>query len=210
VEALLIHNRGSKYKKYKLSALIISAIAAATLIGVLLPSCHSMIPLAPDSERFAPTLVAPIQQKLPGVGTSVGDIAPDFKLTDLHGKVVHLSDCRGKPVLLNFWTYCDACKEEMPYIQSAYNNIDKTASGSVVLSVNVTQDPDQVQQFIEYYGLTFDILLDRWGTIASEYYVRQIPTTFFIDKNGVIQDVQAGKFNNSSMLIQKLAELAAR
>jgi peroxiredoxin len=66
-----------------------------------------------------------------------------------------------------------------------------------------------VQQFVQYYGFTFDILLDRWGTIASEYYIRQIPTTYFIDKNGIIQDIQAGQFSGSDVFKKKLTELAS-
>lgn len=188
---------------------MVRTLTACAVCGVLLSSCHQMVPLAPSAAQFAPTLATPLHPKLPGVGTSVGDLAPDFQLPDINGQMAHLSDYRGKPVLLNFWTYCAACKEEMPIIQHVYSNIEITAPGTIILGVNVTQEPDQVQQFVQYYGLTFDILLDRWGTIASEYYIRQIPTTYFIDKNGIIQDIQAGQFSGSDVIKKKLTELAS-
>jgi peroxiredoxin len=185
--------------------------AAGVICAVsLLSSCHQMVPLAPDSDEYAPTLAPPVAERLPGVGTSVGSLAPDFMLNDLNGNTVKLSDYRGKMVMLNFWTYCDACKEEMPYIQSIVNVPGGLPANTVVLAVNVTQDPGQVQQFVSYYGLTFNIVLDRWGTIASEYYIHQIPTTLFIDKNGVIQDIQSGKFSSPDAIKKKLVFLASR
>jgi peroxiredoxin len=195
--------------KHRQTYRMVRTLMACVLCGVLLSSCHQMVPLAPAAVQFAPTLAAPLQPKLPGVGTSVGDIAPDFQLPGINGQMARLSDYRGKPVLLNFWTYCAACKEEMPIIQSVYSNIEITAPGSIILGVNVTQESDQVQQFVQHYGLTFDILLDRWGTVASEYYIRQIPTTYFIDKNGIIQDIQAGQFSGPAVIQKKLAELAS-
>ncbi len=169
-----------------------------------------MVPLEPDYSGYAPTLAPPLTQRLPDVGTSVGCLAPDFKLVNLNGREVRLSDYRGEPVILNFWTYCSACKEELPYIQSAYDNRGSLAPGLVVLAVNVTQQPDQVEQFVSYYGYTFEFLLDTWATVASDYYIHEIPTTFFIDKNGIIQDIQVGAFSGPAVIGQKIIALANR
>ena len=124
---------------------------------------------------YAPTLAPPLNRQTPGVGTSVGYLAPDFKLINLKGQEVRLSDYRGKPVMLNFWTYCDICKEELPYIQSVYDNRGSLIPDLVILAVNVSQPADQVEEFVSYYGYTFDFLVDTWATVASDYYIHEIP-----------------------------------
>jgi peroxiredoxin len=179
-------------------------------LAVLLGGCCTVIPTAPDYSAYAPTLAPPVTQCEPNVGTSVGCLAPDFKLTGLSGLETSLSDYRGRPVLLNFWTYCSACKEELPYIQTVYDGRETSAPDLVVLAVNVTQPPEQVEEFVSYYGYTFDFLLDTWATVASDYYVHEIPTTFFIDKNGIIADVFVGEFSGPVMIAQKVTALASR
>lgn len=180
------------------------------LLGLLVGGCHQMVPLAPDYTGYAPILASPLTKRAPGVGTSVGCIAPDFKLVDLSGQDIKLSDYRGNPVVLNFWTYCAACKEELPYIQIAYDERESLAPGLLVFAINVTQQRDQVEEFIRNYGYTFEILMDTWATVASDYYIHQIPTTFFLDKNGIIQDVQVGEFSGPAAIKQKIKLLARR
>jgi peroxiredoxin len=183
-------------------------IMAASL--VLPTGCHSHIPVTGDDAGYAPVLAPPLRQQVPGVGTSVGYLAPDFKLVNVKGEEVRLSDSRGKPVLLNFWTYCDICKEELPYIQSVYDNRGSMFPDLVVLAVNVSQPADQVEEFVSYYGYTFEFLVDTWATVASDYYIHEIPTTFFIDRNGVIQDIQVGLMKGPEIINQRLAALAGR
>jgi peroxiredoxin len=185
---------------------LFALVASAALAG----GCHQMVPLAPEPAEYAPTLSPPLTPQPPGIGTSVGWMAPDFKLVNLIGREIKLSDYRGKPVMLNFWTYCDACKEELPYIQSVYDSRELLAPNLVVLAVNVTQQPDQVKEFITYYGFTFEFLLDTWATVASDYYVHKIPTTLFIDRHGVIQDIQVGAFNGPAVINEKIANLVNR
>jgi peroxiredoxin len=184
------------------------AFLALVSLGIGMIQLHQMAPLNPDSSAYAPLLAPPVIQNLPGVGTSVGCLAPDFTLPDLNGQQVSLSDYRGQLVILNFWTYCNFCKEELPYIQTAYDNCGSIAPDLVVLEVSVNEQLEQVQQFISYYGYTFKFLLDPWGTVSSVYYLDKIPTTFFINKNGIIEDVQVGAFSGSVVVMQKITELA--
>ena len=172
--------------------------------------CHNMIPLPEKGIGVAPTLAPPINRVRPGIGTSIGYQAPDFSLVDLNGNRVSLSDFRGRSVLLNFWTYCDICKEELPYIQQVYENRASLLPDLVVLAVNVSQRADQVQEFVSYYGFTFEFLIDTWATVASDYYIHDIPTSFFIDRNGIIQDVHIGLLKSPDIIQQKLLSLYAR
>jgi peroxiredoxin len=177
---------------------------------VLVMGCHSHLPLTEDEAGYAPTLVPPLTMTTPGVGTSVGYLAPDFKLNDLEGREVRLNDQRGRPVMLNFWTYCDICKEELPYIQSVYEERGSLLPDLVVLAVNVSQPAEQVEEFVRYNGFTFTFLVDTWATVASDYYIKEIPTTFFIDRNGVIQDVHVGLLRGPEAIRQKLIGLGNR
>ena len=122
-----------------------------------------------------------------------GFLAPTFTLETLEGKSVTLSDLRGKMVLLNFWaTWCPPCRAEMPAFQEAY--ADYVEKDFVIIAVNATaQDsPEAVAEFIAEFGLSFPIMLDRTGEVNRLYQVQSLPTSFFIDKDGVIQEVVVG------------------
>ncbi|NHM28516.1 TlpA family protein disulfide reductase [Desulfofundulus sp. TPOSR] len=127
------------------------------------------------------------------VGTEVGQRAPDFTLTTTGGKEVSLSNFRGRPVVLNFWaTWCPPCREEMPAIQSFY---EKRGREIQVLAVNLTaseKSAAHVKDFLKAGGFTFPVLLDTRNTAAQEYLVRAIPTTFFIDREGIIRAKHTG------------------
>ncbi len=136
-----------------------------------------------------------------------GFLAPDFKLQTLDGQTLTLAQFRGQPVIVNLWaSWCPPCKAEMPAIQSMYSAYkDK---GLVVLGLNMTSQDDvgSAQSFAQKAGVTFPILLDRDGSVARRYEMRALPTTVFIDRNGLIQDVVVGGPLPESMLRSK-AEL---
>lgn len=124
-------------------------------------------------------------------GASKGDTAYDFYLEDMDGNFVSLSDFRGKKVFLSFWTsWCPYCQAEMPHLQEfAEENEDV-----VVLGVNVTSSEsslDNVKGFVDEFGLTFPNL---YGTddITYLYYVESLPTSYFIDSNGVVNESVIG------------------
>ncbi|WP_077615613.1 thiol-disulfide oxidoreductase ResA [Caenibacillus caldisaponilyticus] len=121
----------------------------------------------------------------------VGDQAPDFALKTLDGKEVKLSDFRGQGVLLNFWgSWCDPCKEEMPYINEVY---EKHLKNVKILAVNIQESPVVVRGFFERYGLKFTTVLDRDGAVTRAYHIGPIPTTFLIDKNGrIVKKITGG------------------
>ena len=123
----------------------------------------------------------------------VGEPSPDFKLQNLDGQSISLSDLRGKPVLLNFWaTWCLPCRIEMPYIQQVYE--EWSGKGLVVLAVNIGESPSKVKRFLQTYNLSLPVLLDPKQSAARKYNVPPIPTSFFIDKDGTIQVKIIGTF----------------
>lgn len=132
--------------------------------------------------------------------------APDFELPGLDGKPASLSDFRGKPVLLNFWaTWCPPCRAEMPYIQEIYE--EWSGKGLVVLAINIGENPSKVGEFMESFFLSFPVLLDEDSKVSNEYNVRAIPTTFFIDKNGIIQVTKIGSFQSTAEIEKYLSQI---
>ncbi|KZR60089.1 peroxiredoxin family protein [Pseudobacillus badius] len=122
-----------------------------------------------------------------------GTMAPNFKLKNLSGETISLSDYKGKKILLNFWaSWCPPCKEEMPSIQKYYEErADK--SNVEVITVNMTKheqgDIERVKKFIREHKLTFPVLLDEKGEIMNLYNIRVFPTTYIINEAGMITDI---------------------
>lgn len=129
----------------------------------------------------------------------VGFIAPNFTLNNEAGKPVTLSQLRGKPIFLNFWaSWCPPCKEEMPLIQEAYEKYgDKVEFYAVNLTFNDTVE--DALTFMKSNGydmpILFDDNLDVSKTVAKLYRANTIPTSYFIDANGVIQVKRIGAMN---------------
>ncbi|MBT3313029.1 MAG: redoxin domain-containing protein, partial [Anaerolineae bacterium] len=137
-----------------------------------------------------------------------GFLAPDFTLETLEGESVTLSDLRGKVVLLNFWaTWCPPCRAEMPAFQEAY--IDYEDKDFVIVAVNATlqDNPNDIRDFITEFGLSFPILLDAEGEANRLYQVQSLPTSFFIDKEGVISEVVIGGPIAEALIRARIEEL---
>jgi thiol-disulfide isomerase/thioredoxin len=131
---------------------------AATRVQPQQPASAADTPAQPPAQREP----APLQDHP----------APDFRLTTLEGDELALSDLRGQVVLVNFWaTWCPPCRAEMPAIQSAYEQYDE--QGFTVLAVNMREQPQQVQQFMQYRA-------------------NVLPSSFFVDRQGIIRSVYRG------------------
>jgi peroxiredoxin len=129
----------------------------------------------------------------------VGYGAPDFTLTNLDGKSVHLRDFRGRVVVINFWaTWCEPCRIEMPILQSAYRV--NQPLGLEILAVNLDEPRSEVQEFRDQLFLGFAMLLDPGGVIQRLYRVSGYPTTFLVDREGVIRAQHVGILNESQLV----------
>ena len=122
-----------------------------------------------------------------------GFLAPDFRLTLLGGGEVALSDLREQVVIVNLWaSWCPPCRAEMPALQEVYEAYGEL--GLEILAVNTAYQDSQAAaaRFVEEYGLTFPIPLDQTGEVSRSYLLRALPTSFFIDRDGVIRNVVIG------------------
>lgn len=137
-----------------------------------------------------------------------GFAAPDFTLETLEGETLTLSDLRGEVVLLNFWaTWCPPCRAEMGAIQQVYEQYRD--HDFVVLAANLQESEAQVTAFAAESGLTFPILMDRAGQVFALYQVKALPSTFFIDRAGVIREVAVGGPLPRAFIESQVAPLSA-
>jgi DsbE subfamily thiol:disulfide oxidoreductase len=136
----------------------------------------------------------------------IGKPAPEFQLNTLDGQPVSLSDLKGKPVLINFWaSWCRPCCEEMPYLQQIYDEWQER--GLMLLAINIGDNLSQVAEFMQSQGLSLPVLLDTEGKVAEQYGIRGIPTSFFIDKDGIIKEMRVGAFQSKAEIESSLSKL---
>ncbi len=111
--------------------------------------------------------------------------APDFTLKDIHGRALSLSSLKGKVVLINFWaTWCPPCKAEMPSLNKIYNEMK--AQGLEVVAVSTDNSLSTIKDFLARNRLDFPVLFDESKAVTKQYHVFSMPTTFLIDRNGMI------------------------
>jgi peroxiredoxin len=118
---------------------------------------------------------------------TAGESTPAFTLETLQGKPSQFpSDYRGKIVAVRFWAdWCPFCESEMQALEPVYQNYRER--GLRILAVNVRQDRETAADFINDLNISYETLLDREGEVARAYGVMALPTTFFIDRNGVLK-----------------------
>ncbi len=137
-----------------------------------------------------------------------GAPAPNFTLSTLDNETITLSDLRGQVIILNLWTsWCPPCREEMPTLNEVYQTYKD--DGLVVLAVNSTvQDREAAaREFAAEYAFDFPILLDHDGIVTRAYQLQSLPTTFFIDRRGVIQAIVPGGPLRVSYIEAKISPL---
>jgi len=125
-------------------------------------------------------------QSGPVGGNLAGQAAPDFTLTSLDGHTVHLSDYRGKAVLLNFWaTWCEPCKIEMPWFVELQNRY--ASDGLQVLGVAMDDASEEdIAKFVKEMGVNYPIVVGKEGVGSAYGGVQFLPETFYIGRDGKV------------------------
>jgi len=164
--------------------MVVIGVLAFVVAGLLRPGAASTTPSSPGAT----------------VGLQIGDVAPNFTLTSLDGKQVSLSQFRSRPVMLNFWySTCPGCLAEIPGMQRFYSARRAAGKDFVILGVNSVDDAQTAQQFAQQYGLTYSLALDNNQQVATLYNLTATPTSYFIDRQGIICAVVVGPVDESTL-----------
>jgi cytochrome c biogenesis protein CcmG/thiol:disulfide interchange protein DsbE len=137
-----------------------------------------------------------------------GFLAPDFELTTPKAETVKLSDLHGQAVLVNLWaTWCPPCRAEMETIEKIYQEYQD--QGFTVVAINMTyqDEPLGVMPFVNEHRLTFPILLDETGATAMAYQLKSLPTSYFINRQGIIREVVIGGPMSEALLRTRIEDI---
>lgn len=174
-----------------LAGVLIVAAIALLLHGLLTPATPSATPSAHSTPGAAATATSSSTNPM------VGHSAPDVTLRDMHDKLTSLSSLRGSVVLLNFWyVSCPPCQIEMPALERAY--LAHQSQGFKVVGIDVVDDASTISAFTSRLGITYPMLRDIGERAVLTYQVRATPSSFLIDRDGVIRAVYTGPINSST------------
>lgn len=133
-------------------------------------------------------------QEALNVGIEEGDLAPDFEASNLEGERFLLSDYRGQAVLINFWAiWCTPCKAEMPAMQTVLD--ERRGDGFAIVAVNMGDTRERAERFMEDLQVDFDEAMDPELGIAKRYRVVGLPTSVFVDRDGVLRRYYVGQMS---------------
>jgi peroxiredoxin len=135
---------------------------------------------------------------LSAVPAAVNYPAPDLALLDLQGAPVSLEDYRGSVVLVNNWaTWCPPCKEEMPTLQAYFD--EHRSQGFTIIAIEAGEPPDEVQAFVQDFGLTFPVWPDPTLQATAAFRNPGLPTSYVIDRQGAVRLAWAGAINRQML-----------
>ena len=125
-------------------------------------------------------------------GVGKGQRAPEFSLPSLKGPEVSLASYKGKVVLVDFWAqWCEPCKRELPQLEQLARQY--AARGVVILAVNIDKQRENAERMAKQLGIaTVDVLLDPAGSVAGQFDPPKMPTSYVVDKRGIVRFVNEG------------------
>lgn len=133
-------------------------------------------------------------------GGLLGKPAPSFTVTALDGKTISLESFKGKVVILNFWaTWCPPCRSEIPEFVQFYRDYEK--KGVMIIGIGVNDSDAALQEFSKTNRINYPVANDKGNRVSSSYGgIRSIPTTFVIDRKGIIRDMRVGGIDRQELL----------
>ncbi|HXU04652.1 MAG TPA: TlpA disulfide reductase family protein [Polyangia bacterium] len=144
-------------------------------------------------------------------GHQVGAAVPEIKVDSLAGKTIDVASYRGRVLLLDVWaSWCGPCKQELPMLDAMARRLK--AQGIDVLAVSVDQDRANVDKFLKGHGRwSLTIAHDPAGAIAERLQPDKMPTSYVIDRSGIVRYVNAGFVPDDAAVIEKrLLEVAGQ
>ncbi|MFT3922566.1 MAG: TlpA disulfide reductase family protein [Myxococcales bacterium] len=136
-----------------------------------------------------------------------GSKAPPIALKDLSGKSFAWGSLSGKVVLVDFWaSWCAPCKQELPVLQGLYKKYK--ARGFEVVGINQDEERANAEKFLRRSPLSFPVLHDAGRSVASAYAPQKMPSSYLIDRRGLVRHVHAGfKASDAEALEREISAL---
>jgi thiol-disulfide isomerase/thioredoxin len=123
--------------------------------------------------------------------TQPGYISPGCVAIQQSTKMKGMEAFRGKVVYLDFWaTWCPPCRKSMPALNQLRNELEP--SGFEVVAINLDEKQDDAKQYLKKYPVNYPIIFDSTASCAKVYELKGMPTSYLIDRQGVIRDVHVG------------------
>jgi cytochrome c biogenesis protein CcmG, thiol:disulfide interchange protein DsbE len=164
-------------------AIVVVAIVAVSLLVMLLPG---------DDERDGVVV---------GGHPLSNQAAPEIDLVSIDGERVTLSSLRGRPVLINFWaTWCPPCREEFPLMVQAY--ADHAEDGLEILGILHDDAAEGARAFVADQGANWPVLLDPDDAAWNDYLGLGLPTSFYVDADGIVRAFSVGPFTEDGLAAQ--------
>lgn len=166
------HPPGSRPVRWGWVVAAISALALLTLVGIRLWEVN--------------------------LGPAASGPAPDFTLTTFEGQTIHLSDFRGKVVVLNIWaSWCVPCRDEAPVLEAVWREYKDR--GVVFIGVDYADTEREARAFIAEFGVTYPNGPDIGTRIYTQYRARGVPETYFVGKDGRLHDPYIGPLTETEL-----------
>ena len=160
---------------------------------ILIITCLINAGVFGQSKKIPDTVIKAFKEA--GIQAASQGIDPiDFTIPMLDGTLVNLSELKGKVVFLNFWaTWCGPCRSEMPSMEAVYQKLND--KGLEIIAVNLGDSRKDVSEFMINYKLNFPVGLDEKKLTGMYYHIQAIPTTYIIDRRGLIIARLVGSIN---------------
>lgn len=168
------------------------ALGVLTALSLLLSGCAPV----PGSTAGRPT--AGQQGDIFAGLPKEGQRAPNATLVDLQGSQLKISDLKGRPLIINFWaTWCPPCRAEIPELDAVYR--EHRDKGLEVLGINYGEESETVQGFLKGMEVSYRIVMDPYDEAADRYRIAALPTSFFVDSEGIIRAVHLGGMDRQAI-----------
>ena len=184
---------------FSIAALLVSAVN----LGLRMPAGNELV-LRPQNRIAGPTLQSMLGQEVRE--RVAGDRVPEFNMLDLQGRTVTSASLTGRVVVLNFWaTWCAPCRREIPLLDQMHARYE--ASGATVVGIAVGESAETVTEFLRKFEIGYPVWVDApdepvSATILQRFGVVGFPTTFFIDREGVIRDAHVGELARAPLMVR--------
>jgi thiol-disulfide isomerase/thioredoxin len=177
----------------KIWKVIILVLVAGIMTGDLILDYRTQAQAHPQDNEAAELLGL-------SVGIAVGELAPDFTGTTVDGQTITLSDLKGKLVLVNvFASWCGPCRVETPHLVEVYNELDRDRVEFIGL--NLQETPEAVEFFKDEFFIDYPLVLNQSGDLTNIYSPIGLPTSWFIDRDGVIRFRFSGALTKEALQV---------